>query len=128
MKSLLSIVIVFATMSASAKIQVSLTDLGKSARYVSRQADGLPCTRGVVSSVSLVYPPTSKAEHNRVAVMEVSHLSGLRERNQILARIVFSGTDMGTGLAMSHLVYRNSGISGSIEVCQNGVFYIGMRP
>lgn len=107
--------------TANASIQVSLSREAQMPKYMTRTVEGKACTKGIVTSVELKSVGENKAAFAKSAVVEIRDLGGLVGRRMLLlARVTFSGNDTGTGLNLSHLIYRNSGVSVPVEVCQNG--------
>lgn len=109
-----------AAITANANIQVSLSREAQSAKNLTRKVDGKPCTKGFVTSVELKTLGENKAAFAKSVVLELRSLGGYGSARNILARVVFNGNDTGTGLGLSHLIYRNSGVSVPVEVCSNG--------
>lgn len=131
MKTSLFALLFFVTLptAAHAIIEVALSRDARTPRFTTRTVDGKPCVRGYVASVDLKSLGSSKELHNKAAVMELRSMGGIgRDSNVLLARVFFKGDDSGTGLSMSHLVYRNGGVSAPIEVCENGDIRITHRP
>lgn len=122
LKSLFSIVaILMLATAANANIQVSLSREAQTPKYLTRTVEGKACTKGIVTSVELKSLGENKAAFAKSAVVEIRDIGGFGGRRLLLlARVVFSGNDTGTGLNLSHLIYRNSGVSVPVEVCQNG--------
>lgn len=131
MKTSLFALLFFVTLpsAAHAIIEVALSREAKTPHFATRTVDGKPCVRGYVASVDLKSLGSEKALHNKAAVMELRSLGGIgRDRNVLLARVFFRGDDRTAGLSMSHLIYRNGGVSAPIEVCENGDIRITHRP